>query len=213
MFSPGSRFMTAMSAAADFMLLNLLFLVSCIPVVTIGTAYAALYTVMFRMQSEDDRSAVKIYIEAFRANFRQCFAVWLILLFVGAAVIADLVIFMSMSGSIRYLSVLFAVLLFLLLLVFSCCFPLAARYSNSNRQLLKNSLAVSVGFLPRFTVISALNVVPAVTFLLWPTVFFEAGILWLIIWFSFSVYINSRLLKRVFSSLENSGSNNKEESI
>ena len=42
LFSPDSKFMRAMSTLGDLMLLNLVFLLCCIPVVTVGAAVTAL---------------------------------------------------------------------------------------------------------------------------------------------------------------------------
>ena len=49
LFSPDSKFMRAMSMLGDLLLLNLIFLICCVPIVTIGAASTALYTVAFRM--------------------------------------------------------------------------------------------------------------------------------------------------------------------
>ena len=63
--------MTAMSRAADLMLLNLFFLFTSIPIVTIGPSAAALYTVVFRMGTRREQGTVRAYFRAFRDNFRQ----------------------------------------------------------------------------------------------------------------------------------------------
>ena len=49
LFSPDSKFMRAMSRLGDLLLLNLVFLLCCLPLVTVGAAQTALYTVCFRL--------------------------------------------------------------------------------------------------------------------------------------------------------------------
>ncbi|MCI6435817.1 MAG: YesL family protein, partial [Clostridiales bacterium] len=65
-FSPDSKFMQAMARIADLVILNLLFLVSCIPLVTIGAASAALYTVCFRFGTDREQGVCRSYFRAFR---------------------------------------------------------------------------------------------------------------------------------------------------
>ena len=59
LFSLDSPFMRAMSRVADLMILNLLFLITSIPLVTIGAGLAALYTVIFRMGTDQEGGVFK----------------------------------------------------------------------------------------------------------------------------------------------------------
>lgn len=43
-FSPDSKFFAVMSKIGDFIVLNILFVITCIPIITIGTSFCALYT-------------------------------------------------------------------------------------------------------------------------------------------------------------------------
>ena len=70
-FSLDSKFMQALSRIADLILLNLVFLVTCIPIFTIGAASAALYSVAFRLGTEREEGVFRCYFRAFRNNFKQ----------------------------------------------------------------------------------------------------------------------------------------------
>ena len=52
LFSPDSLFYRTMSRVADLMLLNLCFLFTSIPIITIGASYTAMYTVIFRFDTD-----------------------------------------------------------------------------------------------------------------------------------------------------------------
>ena len=65
-FSLDSKFMQAMSRVADLIILNVIYLVTCLPVITIGAASTALYTVCFRLGTAREGSLVKGYFRAFR---------------------------------------------------------------------------------------------------------------------------------------------------
>ena len=80
MFSPDSKFMEILGRITDLILLNILFLLTCLPIFTMGAAATALYTMCFRFMREEYRSIVKPYFQAFRDNFRQSTLIWLLLL-------------------------------------------------------------------------------------------------------------------------------------
>ena len=73
---------------ADLILLNLIFLLCCIPVVTIGPAITALYAVSLRSVRYGDGYVIQTFFRSFKQNFKQSFVVGMIgLLFVCLLVI------------------------------------------------------------------------------------------------------------------------------
>lgn len=200
LFSPDSKFMRAMSRLADLALLNICFLACCIPLVTIGAAQTALYTVLFRLGTEQEAAGtVKSFFRAFRENFRQGTALWLILLLCAGAAAANTYVFYLMPGSIRWAFVLFALLLVLLLLLAGYAFPLASQFGNGPLSTIKNALVLSLGYLPRSLVVAALNLLPWVMLLTNIMAFFYAGLIWVGLYFSAAAYMNTLLLRGVFA--------------
>lgn len=198
-FSPDSKFMQAMARIADLVILNLLFLVSCIPLVTIGAASAALYTVCFRIGTDREQGVCRSYFRAFRENFRQGTILWLILvLFIIAGFVNTLLLY-SLEGGLHYLFLVTSVLLVLAVLMFSYTFPLISQFSNDIRSTLKNALFLSVGYLPRSLLISVLNVFPLALALVDLYLFLQVGFVWVFLYFSAAAYINALLLKKVFA--------------
>ena len=102
-FSLDSKFMQAMSRVADLIILNVIYLVTCLPVVTIGAASTALYTVCFRLGTDREGSLVKGYFRAFRDEFRQATLIWLFLLLFGAASCVNFILFLGTGGWMHYL--------------------------------------------------------------------------------------------------------------
>ena len=49
LFNPESRFMEALSTISDLMILNLVTLVCCLPVITIGAALTGMHYVLLKM--------------------------------------------------------------------------------------------------------------------------------------------------------------------
>lgn len=199
LFSPDSKFMLVMSRVCDLLLLNIFFLVTCIPVFTIGAASTALYTVCFRLGTEWEEGVFKSYFRAFRENFRQSTVIWLIILLCGGTACLNTLLFYGMGGILHYAFFLFAVLFALVLLIAGYAFPLVSQFSNDTRSTIKNALILSVGYLPRSILITVINVFPFALLIFDLYVFFQAGFIWIAIYFSAAAYLNALLLKKVFA--------------
>lgn len=187
---------------ADLMILNILFLVSCIPVITIGAATAALYDVAARL-SKDEALIWRHYWQAFHSNFKKATLIWLILLFVGGIVYGSAVLYWSYELPNKDLClILLSIVAIVWLFAFSWVFPLQARFENTVKNTLVNSLLCSLSYFPRTLVMAILNAVPAVVFLLLPGVFLYCIFVFLIIWFSLSAYLSTLLLRKTMKQLE-----------
>lgn len=198
-FSPDSKFMQTMSRLADLVVLNLLFLVSCVPLFTIGAASTAMYTVCFQLGTEKESGIFRTYFRSFRENFKQSTILFLILALLLLALFFDTLLLFSMTSWLRYGCVLTGFLLVLAVLMYSYAFPLLSQFANSTRQTLKNSLFLSLGYLPRSLLIGALNVFPLALALLNLYTFLQTAMMWAFLYFSAAAYFNSLLLKKVFA--------------
>lgn len=197
--NPESKFMTAMSRIGDLLLLNLMFLISCVPIITIGAASTAMYTLCFRFDTDRERGLIKSYFAAFKENFKQGTVLWLIILLCGATACINIYIFYIMSGVIPFLYVLFLFLLVLVILIASYTFPLISQFNNSNKSTLRNALILCLGYLPRSILIAGLNVLPFVMLLTNFYLFLNTAFIWISLYFSSAAYLNSILLKKVFA--------------
>lgn len=189
--------MQGLSRAADLILLNLCFLVTSIPVVTIGPSLAALYSVVFVMGTDREKSPAAGYFHAFRDNFGPALRLWLILLAVGLALSLDLTLCSRLGGLFVWANAVFGILTVVLLLSAVMAFPLVGLFRNTTMGTLKNSLILGLGNLPRAAVILVLWVFPVWLLLSHPLVFFNAALLWVIIYFSFVAYSSGLLLRKV----------------
>lgn len=199
LFSPDSKFMTAMSRVADLAILNLLFLITSIPIVTIGASVTAMYTICFRFGTDREQGLFRSYFRAFGDNFKQATQIWLILLICGAACCFDVYLFLSLPSMLRYLAVVFCIALVLVVLVFSYAFPLLSQFENKNKNILTNALFLSLGYLPRSILLVVLNVLPWVLLVTNLITFLQLGFLWVAIYFSASAYAGTFLLKKLFA--------------
>ncbi len=204
--------MRALGKIGDMICLNLMWLICCIPIITIGASTTALYAVMLRMVKNEEGYIFRGFLKAFKTNFKQSTLIWLILLLLGILWTVDFRVagFMpGMAGTV--LSAVFLVLGFILLSVMIYIFPLTARYENGMKATFKNALILTVAKLP-YTFVMVAVVVAAVIASLWSTVTLLFSLpLWLIIGGALIAWINSYILRRVFVIFEGTDSTTEEE--
>lgn len=201
-FDADSWFMQLISRFASLVVLNLLFLCTCIPIFTIGAALTALYDVVFRMDSEREGQILTAYFRAFTSNFKQSLPIWLLFLLLIAASCTNAVIFSNLGtlpGDILF--VVSVVILINTLLILGYVFPLLSQFDNTIVSTLKNSLLLAVANLPRTLIITVINCFPLVLLAMNLYAFIQLSFIWLVLYFAAAAYFNSRVLKKVFDPL------------
>ena len=162
-FDMDSPLMRILNRVADLMILNLLMIVCCIPVITIGAATTAMHYVILKMVRDEEGYLVKGFFKSFAANFKQATLIWLLMLVVIVVYIGDAVIF-SFSGITFPKPLVVAVIAVgvVLLMVGIYVFPLLARFENSIRNTIKNAALIAIGNLPKTILMVILYAVPLV---------------------------------------------------
>lgn len=127
-------------------LLNILFLVTSIPIVTIGASATAMYTVLNKMIEERQFAFFGDYFKAFRDNFWQSTLMWLLTLLVTIVMLVNgQYVFRYMSGTFAYVMRAGTILLAILVcMIGNTIFPLIARFDLSAKEVL--SITVQVVF-------------------------------------------------------------------
>lgn len=198
LFDPNSKFMQFLSRFADIVVLNVVFLLTCLPVFTIGAALTAMYDTVFRMDTEREEKLLRTYWGSLKRNFRQGTVIWLLLLLFGAASCVNMAQFSDIGGTLGYVLFLFAMLVLIVaLLVLSYAFPLLSQFRNSTLGTLKNALLLSIAHLPRSLLILGINCFPWALMVLNLYAFIRLGFLWFSLYFAAAAYFNSRVLNKV----------------
>lgn len=167
-----SPFMQVMGKVADLMILNLLTIVCMLPVITAGAALTAMHYQVLKIVRDEECYVVKGYFKAFRENFAQSTAIWLIMLLIALILGGDFyimytsdtefhVIFKAIMGAIA----IFAV--FTLLYVF----PIQAKFANTVLRTIKNALAMSILLAPKSVLMLILYAIPAFLAVFFPNIF------------------------------------------
>lgn len=193
----------ALSKICDMVCLNIMWLICCIPIVTIGASTTALYSVMLKMVKNEEGYIFRGFFKAFKMNFKQSTISWIIILAFGILCWMDSRIATMMPGTAgMVLSGVFLLAGFLLLGVMIYVFALTARYENTVSVTFKNALILTVGRLP-YTFLMVAVMVAAVVASLWNTATLMFALpLWLLIGGALIAWVNSFLLRRVFTIFE-----------
>ena len=195
--------MRALSKICDMVFLNVLWVICSIPIVTIGASTTALYTVMLKLVRNEEGYIFRSFFRAFKENFKQSTLIWLIIAAFSVVWWVDFRIAGMMGAGVgEVLRIIFLIVAFLLLSVTISVFPLTARYENKISATLKNALILTIAKLP-YTLLMVAVVVVAVLASLWNTMMLMIALpLWFLFMVSLIAWINSYLLRRVFTVFE-----------
>ena len=133
----------------NLIMVNLLFLATCLPIITIGASLTGLSRVTLKMIQHQDPSVLKDYFGAFKKHFKESTIIWLICLFAGAFFTIDLyVIFTQIDQQYKLLQIPVWIFLFIIASILIYAFPLISSYPDKIKATLKNSVLLSLGNIP-----------------------------------------------------------------
>ena len=72
------RFSRILNRMTELVLLNFIFILTCLPVLTIGASVAALYSVTLKMARNEEGYVIRGYFKGFAENFGQATMFWII---------------------------------------------------------------------------------------------------------------------------------------
>lgn len=201
LFSYDSKLMVWLGIFADAVFVNLAFLVCCLPIITIGPARTALYTVATNW-ARKETSGLKDFFVAFGQNFLSSLKVWLVVLPVGLFLAADFYFMLlnKIPGEVILWIALVPISVLYLLMV-SQAFMVQAWFECTFKQGLKNALLIGLAH-PLISVIHlALLALPLATFLWFPNMFLELTLIWMLFYFAFEGYFDALLAKKQYDKL------------
>jgi len=190
-----------LDAATDLVLLNLVWLLCCVPVVTIGASSTAMYTVLFRMIRGESSHPILEFFRAFRRDFKKSTCMTLLFLAVFLILALDYWIvhrFESVFGKLPVY--VLSVLTMLLVMMALYSFPLNAYYTDPVPVLCRNSLLMSLRYFPS-TILILLTSAAPLAFALWLLEVTHVGVYaWFVIGGALSARINCRFFLRIFQN-------------
>ena len=195
-----SRFSRALNRLTELVLLNFVFILTCIPIFTIGAAITALYSITLKMARNEEGYIIQGFFKDFKNNFKQATAFWLIelilffqlrVLFVAAAV--------NGGRMIQIYTVITWTLGILYSLYFLFVFPLTATFQNTFFKIARNGFVMIGSHFPWVLASYLIMALPlAVSFGISTRILKFSMLFWILIGFALLTFLSSYCLNRIF---------------
>lgn len=170
-FDLDSPLMQILNKVADLMILNLLTVLFCIPVITVGPALTAMHYVALKMARNEECYIARDFFKSFRLNLRQGIVLWLIELFIILVLAGDFLILNQMDISFgKVLRIVLIVIAVVAMFTFMFVFPVLAKFDNPVLRTVRNAFFIGILQFPKTILMMILSVVPLGLFLLFPQI-------------------------------------------
>ncbi len=161
-FSVDSPFYKFMATLWEVIKLNLLWLLFSLPIVTFGGATVAAFSVTNKMAEDKEGYVGRQFVKAFKDNWKQ--GIPLGLLFLLACYVVYLDFELQRVTESMFVQVMGIVACVVFTAAFLYAFPLCARYENTLKQTLSNSLQITVRYFGRSIALLVVLVVELLLF-------------------------------------------------
>ena len=149
LFNPENKFWNFMGKITDVACMSLLWLLTSLPVFTIGAATAAFYSFTLDAVGDNEGRVICSYFSAFKANFTKATLLWLLQLALGALLAVNLYAAWNFYLAKGVIALGFLSLSGCAALVAICCsvyiYPILAAYDFPVKKILTDSFVMATG--------------------------------------------------------------------
>ncbi|MBQ7581084.1 MAG: YesL family protein [Clostridia bacterium] len=145
-FSMDSPFMTALSVAADLLVLNILTVLVSLPLITSGAAIIAMHSIVIKIVRQEECYIIKPFFKEFASNIKKGMLLSLIMIVAGVAVYFDYRAAKEYAPKMRAVAIAVGIIA---LAIMFYAFALTARYENTFGATMKNAVILSIAYFPR----------------------------------------------------------------
>ena len=187
----------------DIVTVNLLFVVSCLPIVTIGVAKISLYQTIFEVKSSRRVPVFKTYMRAFKQNLKLGLQLGLLELGIFLISVVDLSLFWGQTGlGFQLIKAICLGILIFLTLVMLASYPIAARYDLTWKEALqKGLLLVSFNFVWFFLMLAIILLIIMLLYLSGFTLVL-GGSAFLLFGFGLLAFCQAGLMEKLFAKYQ-----------
>lgn len=160
-FDLDSPLMRFLGRVADLMIVNLLIIICCLPIFTIGPALTAGHYVCLKMVRHEETYIIKNFFKSFKDNFKQGTLIWLILLVAILIVAGDYYVIVKSGMEFHKVFKIFLIVAGAILgLICLFIFPVLAKFDNTIRATFRNAFIMSLVQLPKGVLMVVLYLAP-----------------------------------------------------
>ena len=187
----------------DIVTVNLLFVVSCLPIVTIGVAKISLYQTIFEVKGSRRVPVFRTYMRVFKQNLKLGLQLGLLELGIFLIIVVDLSLFWGQTGlGFQLIKAICLGILIFLTLVMLASYPIAARYDLTWKEVLqKGLLLVSFNFVWFFLMLAIILLIIMLLYLSGFTLVL-GGSAFLLFGFGLLAFCQAGLMEKLFAKYQ-----------
>lgn len=142
-------FFQFMSKIADVFILNWLWILFSLPIVTAGAATTAAFYEGMRLAKEDDGLVFKRFWKSFRQNFKQATIIHIIFMAIGVLLAFDLYMWLKLKSDFALIMLALTTIAWIIYIVIVLyTYATLARFENTILATVKNALLIAVANFP-----------------------------------------------------------------
>lgn len=196
-FSIDGKIYGGMSFVANLAILNVLWIITSIPLFTMGAASVALYECVADIRAGKTNSIEKKFLISFMKNFRQSTLVWVIYMILFAIDVIDIYVVNDILGQKELLIIFY---LIATIILGACIFSLGimSKFTNTTKKVIKYGFLFFIGYLPFAILLIFVSIIPAIV--IYYIGKFNNIITFFILVFGVSIeaYMHTEIFKKVF---------------
>ena len=202
-FALESPVVKILTRITDLIVLNLLFIVTSMPLITIGASITSLNTSWQRILHGKDQLITWNYFHIFKDNLLKSTALWLTSLCLGLFFFLDFILFIEQKGIAKFGGLfILSPFVFLLAVVVLITFTYIGRYEGKLRECVKNSILLTLNNPIKTIILVSINLL-----IVYMSISSPERIMTAVYFFSFGGFslislINNYIVKKIFDSVE-----------
>lgn len=165
-FNLDSPVMQALGKVADLMWLNILTMICCIPIITIGPSLTAMHYMALKIVRNEECYITRGFFKSFKENFFQGMIIGVLTLFITLLLVGDFVLLRNPElGFGKFLQIMITIIAVLFTFTVLYVYPVLAKFANTTWRTIKNAFLMSIMQFPKTILMIVIWALPLL--LLW----------------------------------------------
>lgn len=200
LFEYDNKFFEVLGKITDIIILNLLCIISCLPIITIGASVTATYFVALQMVRNEETYIIREFIKRFKENFIFSTKVWSIILIIGLVLSFDFYISRLILNEYMRITLQFILTIVSIIFIFllTYVFPIISKFENTIKNTMINSILISIQHLPKTIFMVFINLSPIILTLILSNYWGQILFFYTVMGFASITYINSMFFNKIF---------------
>lgn len=194
-----NKFFEALGKITDIVILNFLCILFSIPLITIGTSITSTYYVAMKIMKGEEPYILKSFMKSFKENLKPGIIIWSIFIVLAGILILDFNISNQISNKTFSIILKFvcSIVGIVYIFAFTYVFPILAKFENSIKNTIINSILISIQNLPYTIIMVIVNLIPIIFTMVFPSSWGYILFFFVVIGIGIITIINSILLNKI----------------